>query len=209
MAQTYTIRIKTAARSRKEHSMYLWWNRYACVKRTGSRILYEKKDCSRREKKRMQRYCRKKGIPFEAVPTQYTRSSNYRSQFFAHHPSATGKYRCAYCGKKQPKEKITIDHIFPVHCMEEYPAVRRRAALLGIHGSNDLRNLCTACRACNQKKEAKMGMWIVKGFLGKQPWYWPLRRLVVFAAVAYLLYLCRGFYEPVVAGWIRTIASYR
>mgnify|MGYP000506048095 CR=1 FL=1 len=96
--------------------------------------------------------------------------------FFACHPSATGKYRCAYCGKKKPKDKITIDHIFPVHCMEKYPAVRKRAALFGIHGSNDMKNLCTACMRCNQKKEAKMGIWILKGFLGKQPWYWPLRR---------------------------------
>ena len=103
----------------------------------------------------MQRFSRRKGLTFEAVPTQYTRSSNYRSRFFAKHPSPTGKYRCAYCGKKKPKDKITIDHIFPVHCMEEYPAVRRRAALLGIHGSNDMKNLCTACMRCNQKKEAK------------------------------------------------------
>lgn len=66
----------------------------------------------------MQRFSRRKGLTFEAVPTQYTRSNSYRSQFFACHPSATGKYRCAYCGKKKPKDKITIDHIFPVHCME-------------------------------------------------------------------------------------------
>ena len=115
----------------------------------------------------MQRFSRRKGLTFEAVPTQYTRSNSYRSQFFACHPSATGKYRCAYCGKKKPKDKITIDHIFPVHCMEKYPAVRKRAALFGIHGSNDMKNLCTACMRCNQKKEAKMGIWILKGFLGK------------------------------------------
>ena len=79
------------------------------------------------------------------------------ADFFAKHPSPTGKYRCAYCGKKKPKDKITIDHIFPVHCMEEYPAVRRRAALLGIHGSNDMKNLCTACMRCNQKKRSENG----------------------------------------------------
>lgn len=56
---------------------------------------------------------------------------------------------------KKPKDKITIDHIFPVHCMEKYPAVRKRAALFGIHGSNDMKNLCTACMRCNQKKKRK------------------------------------------------------
>ena len=58
---------------------------------------------------------------------------------------------------KKPKDKITIDHIFPVHCMEKYPAVRKRAALLGIHGSNDMKNLCTACMRCNQKKRDQNG----------------------------------------------------
>ena len=75
--------------------------------------------------------------------------------------------------------------------MEEYPAVRRRAALFGIHGSNDMKNLCTACMRCNQKKEAKMGIWILKGFIGKQPWYWPLRRILTVILVFFVLYLGR------------------
>lgn len=125
--------------------------------------------------------------------------------FFAKHPSPTGKYRCAYCGKKKPKDKITIDHIFPVHCMEKYPAVRKRAALFGIHGSNDMKNLCTACMRCNQKKEAKMGIWILKGFLGKQPWYWPLRRILTVILVFFVLYLGRKIYMPVVCNWINTL----
>lgn len=29
----------------------------------------------------MQRFSRRKGLTFEAVPTQYTRSNSYRSQF--------------------------------------------------------------------------------------------------------------------------------
>ena len=147
----------------------------------------------------------KKEYYIEAVPTQYTRSSNYRSLFFAKYPSPTGKYRCAYCGKKKPKDKITIDHIFPVHCMEKYPAVRKRAALFGIHGSNDMKNLCTACMRCNQKKEAKMGIWILKGFLGKQPWYWPLRRILTVILVFFVLYLGRKIYMPVVCNWINTL----
>lgn len=107
--------------------------------------------------------------------------------------------------QKKPKDKITIDHIFPVHCMEKYPAVRKRAALFGIHGSNDMKNLCTACMRCNQKKEAKMGIWILKGFLGKQPWYWPLRRILTVILVFFVLYLGRKIYMPVVCNWINTL----
>lgn len=69
--------------------------------------------------------------------------------------------------------------------------MRRRAALFGIHGSNDMKNLCTACMRCNQKKEAKMGIWILKGFIGKQPWYWPLRRILTVILVIFVLYLGR------------------
>lgn len=105
----------------------------------------------------MQRFSRRKGLTFEAVPTQYTRSNSYRSQFFACHPSATGKYRCAYCGKKKPKDKITIDHIFPVHCMEKYPAVRKRAALFGIHGSNDMKKLMYCLYAVQSEKRSENG----------------------------------------------------
>lgn len=157
MVQTYTLRIKNGTRHVKQYRIWLWWKKYTCIKRANGRVYYEKKECSRREKNHMQRFSRRKGLTFEAVPTQYTRSNSYRSQFFACHPSATGKYRCAYCGKKKPKDKITIDHIFPVHCMEKYPAVRKRAALFGIHGSNDMKNLCTACMRCNQKKRSENG----------------------------------------------------
>ena len=43
--------------------------------------IMKKKECSRREKNHMQRFSRRKGLTFEAVPTQYTRSNSYRSQF--------------------------------------------------------------------------------------------------------------------------------
>ena len=109
MVQTYTLRIKNGTRHVKQYRIWLWWKKYTCIKRANGRVYYEKKECSRREKNHMQRFSRRKGLTFEAVPTQYTRSNSYRSQFFACHPSATGKYRCAYCGKKKPKDKITID----------------------------------------------------------------------------------------------------
>lgn len=55
--------------------------KYTCIKRANGRVYYEKKECSRREKNHMQRFSRRKGLTFEAVPTQYTRSNSYRSQF--------------------------------------------------------------------------------------------------------------------------------
>lgn len=109
---------------------------------------------------------------------QYTRSRNYRNDFFAKNKTVSGRYRCAYCGRKLAREKITIDHIFPVHCMEEYPAVRKRAALFGIRESNALKNLVPAYRRCNLRKGTRMGWWIIKGFLGRMSWYWPIRKMI-------------------------------
>lgn len=110
---------------------------------------------------------------------------------FAKNKTVSGRYRCAYCGRKLAREKITIDHIFPVHCMEEYPAVRRRAALFGIRGSNDLKNLVPACRRCNLRKGPRMGWWIIKGFLGRTWWYWPVRKLLRLTVILAVAYLCR------------------
>lgn len=138
----------------------------------------------------MFQFCRRRKLSLNAVPTQYTRSRNYRNEFFAKNKTVSGRYRCAYCGRKLAREKITIDHIFPVHCMEEYPAVRRRAALFGIRGSNDLKNLVPACRRCNLRKGPQMGWWIIKGFLGRTWWYWPVRKLLRLTVILAVAYLC-------------------
>ena len=121
------------------------------------------------EKNRMLRWCRRWGFVLEAVPTKYTRSRSYRAEYFRENPSRTGRYRCVYCGRKLPKEKITVDHIFPIHEMETSAAVRRRAALHGIKGSNDVKNLCAACRRCNLRKGTHMG-----GGYGKRSWAYDM-----------------------------------
>lgn len=177
MAQTYTLRIRNGAQNVRRYRFIMWWKEFNRIQKEYS-VYYEKKKCTGREKRRMEHFCARKGLSFTAVPTQYTRSSDYRRRYFAaHRPLRGNRYRCAYCGRKKKKEKITIDHIFPVHAMEQMPAVRRRAALLGIHGVNDLKNLCTACERCNQKKGTQMGWWIMRGFLGRKEWYWKLRFL--------------------------------
>ena len=45
-------------------------------------------------------------------------------------------FLCAYCGKKFPANKLTIDHIIP----------------LIAHGDNTLHNVTVACKSCNSKK---------------------------------------------------------
>ena len=170
MGNTYTIRVRSGSNSVRRYRFSLWWKRYIFNPRSNGRGFYEKKDCSKWEKNKMFHFCRRRKLSLNAVPTQYTRSRNYRNEFFSKNKTVSGRYRCAYCGRKLAREKITIDHIFPVHCREEYPAVRRRAALFGIRGSNDLKNLVPACRRCNLRKGPRMGWWIIKGFLGRMWW---------------------------------------
>lgn len=105
MAQTYTVRIKNGTKSVKRCRIFLWWKKYTRIRRENGRVYYEKKECSRWEKNHMQRYCRRRNLTFEAVPTQYTRSSNYRSLFLQsiHHlPENTGVHTVA---KKSQKIK--------------------------------------------------------------------------------------------------------
>ncbi len=124
-------------------------------------------------------------------------------QSIHHLPENTGVHTV---GKKKSKDKITIDHIFPVHCMEEYPAVRRRAALFGIHGSNDMKNLCTACMRCNQKKRSE------NGNLDSERLYWKTALVLAASENTYgdtggfcAISRAKKIYMPVVCNWINTL----
>ena len=95
----------------------------------------------------------------------------------------------------------TVDHIFPIHEMETSAAVRRRAALHGIKGSNDVKNLCAACRRCNLRKGIHMGRWIRKAFLGRMTWYWPAVKILRLAAVCLVLYAF-GRWQPDIISFV-------
>ena len=119
MENTYTIRIRSGTHNVRRYRFSLWLKRYIFNPQSNGYGFYEKKDCSKCERNKMLRFCKRKNLSLEAVPTRYTRSRNYRNVFFSQNRTISGRYRCVYCGRKKPKEKITIDHIFPVHEMEQ------------------------------------------------------------------------------------------
>lgn len=197
MSETYTLKIKSGRNNIRKKRFYFWIRNFEYNKRSKGHDFYQKKECQEQEKIRIQRMCKRKGFEFTAIPTRYSRSRNYRTMFFRENPSYSGKYRCVYCGRKFKKEKITVDHIFPIHEMETSSSVRRRAALHGIHGSNDVKNLCAACKRCNLKKGTRMGRWILKAFLGRTVWFWPTIQLIRVSIICLILYKINEFHPEI------------
>lgn len=128
---------------------------------------------------------------------RYTRSTNYRAEYFKNNrPSPGGMYRCIYCGKFYPKDKITVDHIIPVYAAEHSIGTRIGMKFLGLRSINDVKNLGAACQKCNKRKGKKMGLWVIRGALGKTKWFWTLRFLFWLTVVLYALYVAvkNGFH---------------
>ena len=121
---------------------------------------------------------------------RWGRSSDYRERYLK---STHGPYRCRYCGKFLKKEYMVIDHIIPVARTKKSTYTRLLLSLRGIRTVNDVRNLTASCRKCNKKKSDKTGIWLVKAFFGKFPWYFTVRKLFPFvllaAIVVFILYM--------------------
>lgn len=98
-------------------------------------------------------------LPMFVDAPKTERSTNYSALFFNNNPGIFGHiYFCPYCLKKRlyrnPKRWQTgmqIDHIIP----------------LNKGGINWSANLICACPKCNNKKRAKTGLWVVRGYIGK------------------------------------------
>lgn len=111
----------------------------------------------------------------------YIRDSHYRKEFLQ-----TKKHEwtiCAYCGLPKRTKNITVDHIIPVDKVKKSQYAKWLLKIFHIDNVNDKKNLAGACRKCNSKKGTKMGLWVLRGFIGKSSVVWIVRwilRLVIF-----------------------------
>ena len=138
-----------------------------------------------------------RGISCNVIDERFTRSTNYRAEYFKNNrPSPGGMYRCIYCGKFYPRDRITIDHIIPVYAAEHSMGTRLGMKFLGLKSINDVKNLGAACQKCNKRKGKKTGLWVIRGALGKTKWFWTLRFLFWLTVVLYALYVAvqNGFH---------------
>ena len=194
MEKKYVIRISSGVKKLEHVKNHLIDRGFTFEERAYGKSFCEMKICET-DMKDWEKYCRKVGLKFVSIPVEYTRSNDYRKIFFVNNrPLPNGKYRCAYCGKQLAKQKVTVDHIFPVKKMSESKKVRRHAKTFGINGVNDVKNLCAACMRCNKRKSANMGLWTFRGFIGKSEMIWKIRILlrwiVIFSIIAGGMYLC-------------------
>jgi len=135
--------------------------------------------------------CYRWGLKFKYADDYVQRSSDYRETFFETYKPATGnKYFCAYCGRLLPRRKLTVDHIYPVAPVASNLRLQKKLKRKGYKSVNDERNLVAACDHCNKSKGTKMGLWVLKGHLGRCKFLWWIRwflRISLFVLVVYML----------------------
>ena len=129
--------------------------------------------------RKIRRYCSEEKLRLDISSGFTERSGYYRRKFMAtHNPQIGPFYICAYCGKLLLKKNVTVDHLYPVKEAARDPRVMKKLRRMKIYNVNDQKNLVCACEHCNKKKAAKMGLWVIRGKIGRHTWVWIIRYLV-------------------------------
>ena len=165
-----------------------WWKRHHPPKGFEPKGDYFIRSGEERELKRRQRWLTFWGWRTRLYDEKYARSTDYRRLFFTlNRADEDGLYRCVYCGRRYPADKITVDHIVPV-----LAAKKGHTSGLGGRGVNDPSNLAPACYRCNKRKGAGTGLyWRLRARLGKYLWFHVVCWIVfvfILATVIYGLY---------------------
>lgn len=122
---------------------------------------------------------------FRKYDKRYARGTSYRRDFFSTHK---GPYRCAYCGKKLKSNELEVDHLIPVGKAKTESGVRALLQICGISNVNDPKNLVAACHECNNRKSDKMGVWVIKGAIGRHKSVWIIRNIIRFVLIVLICY---------------------
>lgn len=152
---------------------------------------------------KIQNFCSEHHLKFEINNNFGKRSKTYRKEFFTHYPSIlkSGKYYCAYCGKKLSKQKLTVDHLYPVHVVNKSTYYQEKLKSLGATSVNSYQNLVPACWTCNSLKSAKLGRWIIKGKIGRHQNLWPIRKFIKLIIVLSILFTIIYFSYTKIFPW--------
>ena len=133
------------------------------------------------------RLLNRKGYKYRSFDKRYDRGTNYRGDFLKDNHYKK-RYRCAYCGKRIKKENMEVDHLIPVSKAKTHSSVRLWLQLCGIKNVNDTRNLVAACKPCNRRKSDHMGVWVIKGSIGRFGAFWVIRDILFVIFICAIIY---------------------
>lgn len=125
-------------------------------------------------------FMQKRGVLTYRIDNEFgNRGGSYRNIFFrSSRPFVGDIYFCAYCGRPVRKKNLTVDHIVPVGRVKKSATLQKRLKRRGITSVNDIRNLAPSCMACNHKKSDRMGLWVIRGRIGKNQYIWMVRHVI-------------------------------
>lgn len=154
--------------------------------------IYYKGKVPEDDKKDVQRFLRKNWLRHQRwYESSWDRNSTYRQAFIQNY---SGPMRCRYCNRKITKKNMEVDHLIPVAKAKKGGFARQMLKEKGITNVNDVRNLVPSCRRCNRRKGSKMGLWYIRGALGKYPVYWKIILLskILLIAIIFVLLIVFG-----------------
>lgn len=188
-----TIEISNGFQKIYFHKSYLRKQGLDFIKKKYGKSYYTKK-VTEIQKKELIKYCKKHLLHYTIIEDKYSRSSNYRKIYLD--TLQNKKYVfCAYCGFLFKPNKITVDHIIPIHkAKNNRGCARLLLKLFRINNVNSIKNLAPACSRCNSKKSSKMGLWILKGFIGKYNILWVMRWSIRFVFIISMIYYIQYIY---------------
>lgn len=163
-----------------------WMYQFSCQRRQSPYGSYFHFDCTPEEEKEIRRNSFLSHVRYRTYDRRWDRSDNYRQTFFR---TSHGPYRCRYCGRYLNTKYLQVDHLVPVAKTRKGGAARAVLEMRGISNVNDPRNLVPSCSKCNRKKGDHMGMWLIRGIMGKYSWFPKFYRIAKLATFLIALLL--------------------
>ncbi len=137
------------------------------------------------------RYAKDRGLRYELLDKNVKRNTSYKAKWVRENPPFLGMYLCAYCGRIVRAKNITVDHIVSVG----RASTSLRYARSG-KDVNAIENLCGACSNCNSIKDAKGGLWVLRGKIFRHRFMRLMRFLFRLCLAAALVYFALTLWQP-------------
>lgn len=174
------IEISNGKGNTYNHRNYLVAKGLKFNKRSYGKSFYSKR-INDEEKEELVEYCKRNRLRYLIIEECHVRDLHYRKEFLQ---TKNREWTlCAYCGLPVRTKSITVDHIVPVDKVKKSNYAKWVLKLLHIGNVNDIKNLAGACKKCNSSKGTKMGLWILRGFIGKSTAIWIVRWIIRLAII--------------------------